>query len=340
MKPSKKVLAAVCAFAMLAGASTALPQGFDRLGASLGVRARDNYRDNNFGDYYYIVLDDGTVEITGYSGSGTEAIIPSEIDGRKVTSIGYSAFEAMSHDSYQPPSTNLTSITIPDGVTRIGSGAFYDCVNLKIINIPDSVTTIEGMAFFGCQNLESIIIPDGVTSIGNNTFTGCISLTSVTIPNSVRSIGIWAFAGCGFTSITIPEGVKSIAKQAFMGSGLTSMTIPKSVEYIDEMAFGYWHNADTGKYEIVPGFKVFCYEGTFGEQYAKDYGYDYELISDFLPGDANKDKKVNMKDLVLIQRYLNGWAVDIDIDICDLNGDNKVNMKDYVALQRILNGWT
>ena len=47
-----------------------------------------------------------------------------------------------------------------------------------------------------------------------------------------------------------------------------------------------------------------------------------------------------MKDLVLVQRHLNGWAVDIDIDICDLNGDNKVNMKDYVALQRILNGWT
>ena len=109
MKLCKKLLAAACASALLAGAFAALPQGFDKLGASLGVSAE------TYGDYAYRVLDDGTVEITGYIGSGTEAIIPLEIDGKKVTSIGGVAFGFC---------TSLTSVTIPDTVTSIGDNAF------------------------------------------------------------------------------------------------------------------------------------------------------------------------------------------------------------------------
>lgn len=63
------------------------------------------------GDYKYKILDDGTVEITGYTGSATELIIPSELDGYTVKSIGYEAF----YDC-----TSLTCITIPDSVTSRG----------------------------------------------------------------------------------------------------------------------------------------------------------------------------------------------------------------------------
>ena len=76
---------------------------------------------------------------------------------------------------------------------------------------------------------------------------------------------------------------------------------------------------------------------TIPKNYAKFYGFK---CFDFLAGDANGDTKVNMKDLVLLQRHLNGWGVEIDLTVCDLTGDKKVNMKDYVALQRQLNGWT
>ena len=64
------------------------------------------------------------------------------------------------------------------------------------------------------------------------------------------------------------------------------------------------------------------------------------LSSDSGKGDVNGDGAVNMKDLVLLQRYLNQWAVNINLSACDINGDGSVNMKDYVALQRKLNGWT
>ena len=308
MKLSKKLLAAACASVLLAGASAALPQSIDRLGASLEVYAE------TYGDYEYTVLNDGTVEITGYIGSDTEAIIPSEIDGRKVTSIGDDAFDVRSGGPQARPSINLTSITIPNGVTRIGFCAFYDCVNLESINIPNSVTTIGDAAFFDCESLKSIIIPNGVTNIGMHTFYLCKSLSSVIIPDSVTSIGLWAFLNC---------------------ESLTSITIPKSVTSIDSFAIGY----DYGKDYPSPrtGFKIYCYPGTAAETYATENGIPFIILAS---GDANRDGKVNMKDLVLIQRYLNGWPIDIDLTACDLTGDNKVNMKDYVALQRQLNGWT
>ena len=96
----------------------------------------------------------------------------------------------------------LTSITIPDSVTSIGSSAFLYCSNLSSVVIPDSVTSIGGSAFSSCSNLGSVVIPDSVTSISAAAFYGCSSLTSITIPDSVTSIDSSAFLGCSkFTDV-------------------------------------------------------------------------------------------------------------------------------------------
>ena len=111
---------------------------------------------------------------------------------------------------------SITSITIPNGVTKIGDYVFYKCNSLTSITIPDSVTSIGGGAFEGCRSLTNITIPDSVRSIGNSTFDGCNSLTSVTIPDSVTGIGDSAFYNCrSLTSITIPDSVMTINKRAF-----------------------------------------------------------------------------------------------------------------------------
>ena len=112
--------------------------------------------------------------------------------------------------------SNLTSITIPSGVTSIGEEAFSGCSGLTSINIPNSVTTIGAAAFYDCSSLTSITIPDSVTSISVNAFSGCSSLTSVTIPNSVTSIGGNAFRYCtSLTSVTIPNSVTTIGAGVF-----------------------------------------------------------------------------------------------------------------------------
>ena len=205
-------------------------------------------------------------EVTGLSSYGktqSDIVIPREINGISVTSIGYGAFSGCK---------NLTSVTIPDSVTSIGEYAFYNCTSLAGITIPDSVTSIDEKAFLGCTGLTSIrvnsqnktyhssgnclietatktliagckasVIPtDGsVTRIGDSAFSGCTSLTGITIPDSVTSIGYRAFEDCtSLTGITIPDSVTSIGDFAFSNcTGLTSVTIPDSVTKIGYGAF-------------------------------------------------------------------------------------------------------
>ena len=91
---------------------------------------------------------------------------------------------------------NVTSITIPEGVTSIGEEAFWQCYNLKNIILPKGVESIGNNAFAGCTSLEKINIPKGVKRIGDNAFAGCHSLEKINIPKGVESIGNNAFAGC------------------------------------------------------------------------------------------------------------------------------------------------
>ena len=189
-----------------------------------------------------------------------------------VTSIGQYVFNDC---------TGLTSITIPNSITSIGYRAFGGCTRLTSITIPNSVTSIGNFAFYGCTGLTSITIPNGVTNIGAYVFNGCSSLTSITLPNSVTYIGGNAFEGCtDLTSITIPNSVTSIGSEAFYGcTGLTSVTIPNNVTYIGWEAFGYYSTIDA--FEIkIPNFKIYCYAGTAGEQYAKDNGFEYEILKE------------------------------------------------------------
>lgn len=183
-----------------------------------------------YGDYTYKVLDDGTVEITEYKGTASAVNIPDTIYGRKVTSIGFYAFQA---------NEKVTSIFMPEGITNIEGSAFSSCTKLTEITISKSVTCIGFYAFANCTRLQSIIIPDGVQKIGDNTFSECKQLTNITIPKSVTSIGDYAFCGCKkLTSITIPESVTSIGDSAFFECiSLTNMSIPHSVRCIGNYAF-------------------------------------------------------------------------------------------------------
>ena len=95
------------------------------------------------------------------------------------------------------------SSVIPNGITSIGSNAFWNCADLTSIVIPNSVTSIGANAFYWCKGLTSVTMSKSVTNIGNDAFSTCTALTSIVLPGTVTSIGKLAFSGCtGLTSIT------------------------------------------------------------------------------------------------------------------------------------------
>ena len=134
---------------------------------------------------------------------------------------------------------NLKSVTIPNGVTAIGKGAFEGNTGLSSVTIPNSVTHIKENAFKN-TDLSSVTIPNSVTSIGNGAFRG-VELNSVTLPSSgsLTRIENNAFRDTELTSVTIPTSVTSIGTGAFQGTDLASVTFvtPSSVTSIENDAF-------------------------------------------------------------------------------------------------------
>ena len=90
----------------------------------------------------------------------------------------------------------IKEFNVPDGVTSIGSGAFYNCSGLASIVIPNSVASIGESAFKGCKKLTSLTLPEDLSVIKRQAIYGCSSLESITIPASVEYIFQEAFAGC------------------------------------------------------------------------------------------------------------------------------------------------
>ena len=106
-------------------------------------------------------IEDGNVNITGFDGSTDKVEIPAEIDGMPVTKIGQMAF-------YK---AEVTSVTIPEGVTTIEVGAFWHCASLTTVKLPSTLTVIDRFAFNDCKALETINIPKSLASIGKDAFT-------------------------------------------------------------------------------------------------------------------------------------------------------------------------
>lgn len=148
------------------------------------------------------------------------------------------------------------SITIPDGVTTIDAGVFYNTSANEMITdvtMPNSVTTMGTAVFQGCTQLQSVSLSSNLTSIPANTFRECASLSSVSIPAGVTSIGSSAFYGCvSMSSVTIPSGTSSVALDAFSEcTELTSISVASDNSYYSS-ADGCLYNASATRLLLVP----------------------------------------------------------------------------------------
>lgn len=184
-----------------------------------------------------------------------EVVIPGEVKDDKgkpykVVELWQSIFEYKG---------DITKVTVPEGVTTIGPGAFAwsgvesvvlpstlreirgtafnRCKKLSSITIPEGVKKVDKYTFQECERLRSVTLPNGIDTIEEKAFEDCKNLRSIELPNSVKEIGKWAFRSVGLEVLPNIQGVKVIKEGAFGNLNLTLVRIPEGVKKIDSTSF-------------------------------------------------------------------------------------------------------
>ena len=106
-------------------------------------------------------------------------------------------------------------------VTELRVGSFENCTGITSVVIPDSITRIGGCSFKGCNGLTEVVIPDSLTFIGGEVFSNCNNLTNVVIGSGLSNLGDLAFGNCpNMQSITIKATTppEIIAPMPFYGT--------------------------------------------------------------------------------------------------------------------------
>ena len=188
-------------------------------------------------------IENGGITITKYIGQQENVVIPKEINGLPVTTIGKRSF----FDS-EP----VKNITIPNGITTIEQAAFGNCTKLEHIFISASVTSIDRLSFIMCHSLIDITVAsdnsvysshNGVLFSKDGTTLVCCPCGkqgSYTIPDYVKYIADFAFDGSSLNYIFITDSVTKIGRNAFSWCNeLLSVRISNSVTSIAEGTFFY-----------------------------------------------------------------------------------------------------
>jgi len=239
----------------------------------------------------------------GCGGGLTATLIDHTLTIEKTDKDGNGKMDDYSYDSGnsnpKPPwhdeRSSVTKIVVNDGVKKIGSFAFYECIKLVDLQLTDSIEEIGDHAIYGCLELTAINVPKNLDRVGAGSFANCAKLTNITVSegNEVFNTDVdgvlYYDDGTIYEVIQYPLGksdekyriifgVNRIGPYAFENSTLKEVVIPASVLY-----FGY-----KGFYTEREGCLDFItFEG--GGLQAKEVGTDAFKKMDFINGDHQVD---------------------------------------------------
>ena len=112
--------------------------------------------------------------------------------------------------------SDITSVTIPEGVKYINYGAFQQCTTLKNIKLPNSLVRINASAFKECTSLSALSIGEGLKTIDSEVFKGCVGLKTVALPSKLETLEYEAFEDCSnLENVTFPNTLTTADESAF-----------------------------------------------------------------------------------------------------------------------------
>lgn len=177
--------------------------------------------------------------------------------------------------SFAPGSNVQEKIIIPNTVTEIGKGAFYNSQNTKAIDLGSGLKSIGESAFiragftsveipgsveklennvFAFSRLENVTIQEGVKEIDPKAFEGVVNLKRLEIPGTVSKIEAGTFQNnTNLEELILHDGITGIGESAFANCGIKNLTIPGSVERIEDKAF--YMNTNLGSIIFNEGLK-------------------------------------------------------------------------------------
>ncbi len=122
-------------------------------------------------------------------------------------------------------------VTIPEGVTEIGVGAFKGLAWLIKVTMPSTVKRIGAHAFKGCRRLKEVVLSENLEEVGDYAFHRCHDLEELIFPASMTKVGSHAFLYCDSLKKAVIEGPTRLKTALFSHNlSLREVAINKDVD--------------------------------------------------------------------------------------------------------------
>jgi len=229
------------------------------------------------------------IRIISYNGFDSDRIIvPKEIDGYPVVSIGKSAFK----------NATISELILPSSLIGIMEDAFEGCKNLTKLDLPEGLLYL-GDNCFANSGLDSIVFPNSIKEISSSCCSNCQELSNVVFGNKLKIISNLAFGNCSkLRRISLPEGIEEIGYCSFVSTSIKTIIFPESLREISHSIFQ--NDFDFGNLQITCVFLgtntviagrtletfsgvnlIYCLAGSYAQKYAREHNIPMKPLSEF-----------------------------------------------------------
>ena len=236
-------------------------------------------------EFEYSILDNGTIELTRYTGNSSDVIIPDEIDNKKVTKVNEFCF--YNDGDFNGFDYKISSIFIPKTVTSFGNvnqeyKIFIKLYKLISINVDlqnDYYYSLDGVLFNKnsskliyyprLKNGHEYIVPDSVTILGNSAFNQVHYLQVLKFSSDFEHIGNAAIFSCNLVEAEYPACIEQDVILFDFCTNLTKVIINKDITYINDESF----------FES-PNVTLYVYDNSYGLEWAKSHDFPYVIMEE------------------------------------------------------------